>query len=161
MSGDNEMFLDRWSRLKQEQAKERVKEQATEKAPVPAQTTEKAEQPAVALQPVEELNPDSDFVPFMGPKVDDQTRRSALKRLFTDAHFNVPDPFEAYSEDYTGGEPIPVEMLKSLNHARKLLFDDPEKTAEAAAAQSGPESGAAQSESASQELKNAVGKQDA
>ena len=150
MSEDREAFLERWSRLKQEQAGEK-----------PVVPEEKKEEPEAALPPVEELKPDSDFRPFMAAKVDHETRRSALKKLFADAHFNVPDPFEAYSEDYTRGEPIPMAMLKTLNHARKLLFDDPEKTAEAGAAQSGPESGAAQPETPSQDLKNAVGRQDA
>ena len=67
-------------------------------------------------------------------------RRVALKKLFSDPHFNVPDPFEAYSGDWTGGEPIPEEMLATLNQARTLLFDkkdEEEKSEEAKAAQSG------------------------
>src|SRR3990167_3704535 len=140
MSGDGEAFLERWARLKREQA---------------------AAQPAPELPPPEQLAPGSDFGRFMGARVDTETRRTALKTLFTDSHFNVPDPFEAYSEDYTVSETIPMEMLKTLNHAQKLLFDDPEKTVEAAAAQSGAESDAAQPEAPSQDLKNAVGKQDA
>jgi hypothetical protein len=46
-----------------------------------------------------------------------------LKKLFNDPHFNIPDPFEAYSGDFTGGEPIPPEMLATLNQAKTLLFD--------------------------------------
>jgi hypothetical protein len=155
MSEDREAFLERWSRLKREQAAETAK-QETAAPPVAAE-----ERKAPELPPLEQLTPESDFRPFMGAQVDGETRRTALKTLFTDSHFNVPDPFEAYSEDYTGGEPIPMEMLKTLNHARKLLFDDPDKPAEAAAAQSGQEPGAAPPESASQDLKDAVGKQDA
>ncbi len=108
-------------------------------------------EPAAALPPVEDLNPESDFTPFMNPRVDGGTRRAALKKLFSDAHYNVPDPFEAYSEDYTKSEGIPLEMLKTLNHAQKLLFDDPEKKIEAAAA-------APQDD---EDPKDAVGKQDA
>ena len=145
MSEDKEAFLDRWSRLK--------REQPVEKPAVPEE--EKAE-PAAVLPPIEELKPDSDFRPFMADKVDPATRRSALKKLFTDPHYNVPDPFEAYSEDYTKGEPIPMEMLKTLNHARKLLFDEPEKAAQSAAQ---PEP--AQSETPAQEAKDGAGKQDA
>jgi hypothetical protein len=139
MSEEREPFLERWSRLKQEQ---------------PA---EKAE-PAVALQPIEELKPDSDFTPFMNPKVDAATRSAALKKLFADPRYNVPDAFESYSGDWTGGEPIPLEMLKQLNHAKKLLFDEVEKTAQA------PSSKSAQApiekpERQQPELKDAVGKQ--
>ncbi len=153
MSEEKEAFLERWSRLKQQRE--------NDPPAVPAQKTEAAEEPPVALPPVETLKPDSDFAPFMGPKVDGETRRAALKKLFSDAHYNIPDPYEAYSGDWTRGEPIPAEMLKTLNHARKLLFDDPEKTAEVAAAQSDPESGAVQPESPAEDPTNAVGKQDA
>ena len=116
-----EAFLDRWSRLKQEQAKESLPEEKKPEAPMPA------------LPPAEALTPESDFKPFMDPRVASETRRDALKKLFTDPHFSTVDPFEPYSVDLTGEDPIPEQMLKSLNHARRLLFDEPEKTAEAAA----------------------------
>jgi len=128
MSEEKEPFLSRWSRLKTD-ARETPKEGApAEPAPPPAAHDEHAP----PLPPVEELTPESDFKPFMDAKVEPGTRREALKKLFADPHFNVPDPFEAYSEDYTKGEPIPLEMLKTLNQARKLLFDEAEtKTAQA------------------------------
>jgi hypothetical protein len=63
----------------------------------------------------------------MHPKVEDALRRVALKKLFSDPHFNVPDPFEAYSGDWTVGEPISEEMLATLNQARTLLFDTDDK----------------------------------
>ena len=114
-AGDKEAFLSRWSRLKQEQARE---------APLPA---EKQEAPPPALPPVESLTPASDFAPFMHPKVADALRRAALKKLFSDPHFNVPDPNEAFSGDWTGGEPITEEMLKTLNQARTVLFREEEE----------------------------------
>lgn len=156
MTQDKEAFLERWSRRKLEQAEE---------PPAPSLDRAQEDEPAVALPPIEELNPDSDFVPFMNPKVDGETRRAALKKLFTDAHFNVPDPFEAYSEDYTVSETIPMEMLKTLNHAQKLLFDEPEKKVEAAVAAAAPSDGSQtdtpQAETPQEGSKDAVGKQDA
>jgi hypothetical protein len=104
-----EAFLDRWSRLKKETA------ELPEK---------KEEAPVKPLPPVEKLTPESDFTGFMHPKVDDALRRVALKKLFSDPHFNLPDPFEAYSGDWTGGEPIPEEMLAALNQAQRLLFSE-------------------------------------
>jgi hypothetical protein len=163
MTEDKEAFLERWSRRKLEQAEEKP-------APPPDKAQQEEEETAVVLQPIEELNPDSDFVPFMNPKVDGETRRAALKKLFTDAHFNVPDPFEAYSEDYTVSETIPLEMLKTLNHAQKLLFDDPEKKIEAVAAAAAPSDGlqadtslaeTPQAETPQKDSKDAVRKQDA
>ena len=113
----DEKFLSRWSRLKQEQA---IEEQAIEQ-----QAIEKTDEtPAPALPPVENLTPDSDFTGFMHPKVEDALRRVALKKLFSDPHFNLPDPYEAYSGDWTVGEPIPPEVLATLNQARTLLFTE-------------------------------------
>jgi hypothetical protein len=124
MTEEKEAFLSRWSRLKSESREEEPG------APPPA-APEPA--PLPELPRVEALTPDSDFRPFMDPRVDAGTRREALKKLFADARFNVPDPFEAYSEDYTGGEPIPMELLKTLNQARRLLFEETEKVAQAPA----------------------------
>ena len=124
MTRDKEAFLDRWSRLKQEQPAQ----QPSNKPAVPEAKAE--EEPAPPLQPIEELNADSDFKPFMNPKVDLSTRRAALKKLFTDAHYNIPDPFEAYSEDYTQSEPIPAAMLAAINRVRDVAVKGPEKVAE-------------------------------
>ena len=136
MAEEKEAFVERWSRLKREadaKPAEAPKPVAAEEAPPP-------------LPPVDQLTPESDFAPFMHPKVSDALRRVALKKLFSDPRFNVPDPYEAYSGDWTGGEAIPEEMLKTLNQARTLLFkeDEAAKTAEARQpAQAAPEGGAA------------------
>ena len=116
MAQDNEPFFARWSRLKRETPAAKADE-------APAPTAE----PAPVVPPVESLTPESDFALFMNPKVKDELRRLALKKLFNDPHFNVPDPFEPYSRDWTVGEPIPEEMLATLNQARRLLFTEPEK----------------------------------
>jgi hypothetical protein len=110
-----EDFLRRWSRLKHKQAAQKP----AEKQPL---EKKQADTPP-ALPPVDKLTPDSDFTGFMQPKVEDALRRAALKKLFSDPHFNIPDPFEAYSGDWTVGEPIPPEMLATLNQAKTLLFD--------------------------------------
>jgi hypothetical protein len=105
---EKEAFLDRWSRLKRDSVQEKNEE----------------ESPRPSLPPVDKLTPDSDFTGFMHPKVEDALRRVALKKLFSDPRFNVADPFEAYSGDWTVGEPIPEEMLATLNQAKRLLFDE-------------------------------------
>ena len=110
-SEEKEPFLVRWSRLKRETP-------AVEK---------KDESPAPTVPPVEKLTAESDFAVFMNPKVKEELRRLALKKLFGDPHFNVPDPFEPYSRDWTVGEPISEELLATLNQARTVLFREPEK----------------------------------
>ena len=146
MTQEKEAFLDRWSRLKKEQPKEVPAEAKPPEAPMPV------------LPPVEDLKPESDFKPFMDPRVDAETRRGALKKLFADAHFNVPDPFEAYSEDYTVGEAIPEEMLKTLNQAKKLLFDEPKAAGEGGTPRADSAEAAPQPEP---EPKDVAGRQDA
>ena len=111
-----EDFLRRWSRRKHERAADAEK-------PKPVENKEDAAaKPAAPLAPVDKLTHDSDFAGFMQPKVEDALRRAALKKLFNDPHFNIPDPFEPYSGDWTG-EALPPEMLATLNQAKTLLFD--------------------------------------
>ena len=117
MAHENETFLGRWSRLKREERSEESK------------LPEKAEADAPPLPPAEALTPESDFTGFMHPKVEDAVRRVALKKLFSDPHFNTPDPFEPFSGDWTVAEPISEELMKTLNQARTHLFDN-EKSAE-------------------------------
>ncbi len=112
MEEKKEDFLRRWSRLKHD-----------DKPQPPAQE----EKPMPPLPPVEQLTPESDFSGFMHPKVGDALRRVALKKLFADPHFNIPDPYEAYSGDWTGGEPISEELLATLNQAKQLLFSEKEE----------------------------------
>ena len=85
---------------------------------------------APSIPPVESLTPQSDFSCFMHLKVEDSLRRVALKKLFADPHFNIPDPYEAYSGDWTVGEPISNELLATLNQARTLLFSEEDKKKE-------------------------------
>jgi hypothetical protein len=150
MSEGKENFLDRWSRLKEDTAKEEVK------PPVEKDAAKKAE-PAPVLPPIEQLKPDSDFRPFMDPRVDAATRRAALKKLFADGHFKMLDPFEPYSVDLTGEDPIPEEMLKTLDHARRLLFDEKKEPARELAKEPAKEV----AEKPLQEAKDVAGKQDA
>ncbi|MDA8109084.1 MAG: DUF3306 domain-containing protein [Betaproteobacteria bacterium] len=114
-----ENFLARWSRLKRERAGEPA-DAATPAAPAAAREA-RAEEPA-PLPPVEELTPESDFSAFMNPKVADALRRAALKKLFRHPQIDVPDPYEPFVGDWTGGEPIPQDMLKSLYQARNTVL---------------------------------------
>src|SRR5688572_12982354 len=107
MAEEKEKFLSRWSRLKTQ----------TKDVPDP-----KPDTPAPVLPDPDKLTQESDFTGFMHPKVEDALRRVALKKLFSDPHFNMADPFEPYSGDLTGGEPISEELLAQLNQARTLIF---------------------------------------
>jgi hypothetical protein len=145
MSDDEKTeFLSRWSRLKRENAK------PAEKPPV--------ETPPPALPPVDKLTAQSDFTGFMHPKVEDALRRVALKKLFSDPHFNLPDPYEAYSGDWTGGEPMTEAMVASLEQMKALVKTPPKPpAAETAEKENDPEPKPQTDEQGKQD----VGKQDA
>jgi hypothetical protein len=115
---EKETFLGRWSRLKREDRSE------------DKQLPDKPETEAPQLPPADQLTAESDFTGFMHPKVEDALRRVALKKLFTDPHFNTPDPFEPFSGDWTVAEPISDELMKTLNQARTHLFGDEQKKEE-------------------------------
>jgi hypothetical protein len=100
-------FLERWSRLK--------------KAADQAATAEVPNAEALLAN----LTPDSDFGQFMRQEISEEIRRKAMKTLFADPHFNVMDGLDIYIDDYNISEPIPPEMMATLNQARGLLFDEP------------------------------------
>jgi len=106
-----EAFLSRWSR-KKEEARE---------PPPPAQQQPDLKSPAPELPPIESLTPDSDYRAFFQPKVNDDVRRAALKKLFGDPRFNVMDGLDVYIDDYSKTEPIPPEMLAGMKTAQDIL----------------------------------------
>jgi hypothetical protein len=117
MAQEKETFLGRWSRLKREE------ESKPAEKPVEPATKETAAPP---LPAAEDLTATSDFSAFMHPKVQDAVRRVALKKLFNDPHFNIPDPYEPFSGDWTG-EALEPEMLKRLNQARTHILSEEER----------------------------------
>jgi hypothetical protein len=118
MADEKEPFLARWSRLKRENPAEPARERPEEER-----------QPEKPVPPLESLTPESDFSAFMQPKVKEELRRLALKKLFRDPHFNIPDPFEPFSGDWTTGAPIAPDMLAKLTQTRTLLMTHEERKA--------------------------------
>ncbi len=116
--------LRRWSRRKLEAAREPAVEEprattvSVPEAPPPPNAAQAAVPPPVEakapLPSVESLTPESDFTVFMQPDVDDGLKRQALKKLFTDPHFNVMDGLDIYIDDYTKPDPIPPSVLERL-----------------------------------------------
>ena len=93
-------------------------------APQPEKAPEKAADPKASppeLPPIDKLTIDSDFRGFFHPKVGEDVRRAALKKLFSDPRFNVMDGLDVYIDDYSKSEPIPPEMLAGLRQAQKIL----------------------------------------
>jgi hypothetical protein len=131
IADEDENFVSRWSRRKIEARKTTEKPAEPKPPSEPAALNAGAVAPPLAaseLPPLESLKGlASEYTEFLKPGVDENLRRSALKKLFADPHFENFERFEAYCEDFTQGEPIPLAMLKTLEHAKGLLFNDEEK----------------------------------
>ena len=57
---------------------------------------------------------------FMQPNVDPAVQQAAMKKLFSDPHFNIMDRLEIYINDYSIPDPIPMEMLKRMVQSESL-----------------------------------------
>jgi Protein of unknown function (DUF3306) len=92
----------------------------------------KALPPAPTLDDVKALTTESDFKPFMVSNVSPEVKNAAMKKLFTDPHYNVMDMMDTYVDDYSKSDPIPEAMLKEMVSVKFLrLFErDEEEVAE-------------------------------
>ena len=100
----------------------------------PAAARPKPEAPPLpSLDDVAKLNRESDYAPYVNLQVDPQVRNAAMKKLFSDPHFNVMDGLDTYIDDYGKPDPLPLSMIRQMTSARALgLFAD-EEAAEAKA----------------------------
>ncbi len=84
-----------------------------------------AADPAPTLADVAALTRESDYARFVAPGVDSGVRNAALKKLFTDPHFNVMDGLDTYIDDYGLADPLPAGMLRQMAQSQALgLFSD-------------------------------------
>jgi hypothetical protein len=129
-------FFKRWSDLKQSQTK-----------PTPAETTTQAQtevqetlSPAGAINPdryaaenesptqsigptlddVAKLTKDSDFSTFVSADVGDDVHHAAMKKLFSDPHYNIMDGLDIYIDDYSKEDPLPAGMLEKMVQSSML-----------------------------------------
>ncbi|HRH06888.1 MAG TPA: DUF3306 domain-containing protein, partial [Burkholderiaceae bacterium] len=73
------------------------------------------------------LTKESDFAPFVARNVSPEVRNAAMKKLFTDPHYNVMDRLDIYIDDYSKPDPLPLAMMRQLASAKFLnLFDEEE-----------------------------------
>lgn len=98
--------------------------------PLPEPTLLAEPEAKAALPSIESLTHDVDFSPFMARDVDPGLRNQAMKKLFTNPHYQFAqmDKLDIYIDDYSQPDPIPLEMLRQMNQAKALfLFEDEEK----------------------------------
>lgn len=144
-------FLERWSRLKRRGVHTDAAMGDTAVAPAPESLPVEVKTPAVtasgvealsvpgaelSLPPLELLDLDADFTGFLNKEVSESLRRAALRKLFSDPHFNRMDGLDTYIGDYSAAEPIPPDILKRLRQFETFLGDDPLPAEPAAAADS-------------------------
>lgn len=87
--------------------------------------------PSATLEDVKALTPQSDFKPFVARSVAPEVRNAAMKKLFSDPHFNVMDRLDIYIDDYGRPDPLPESMLRQMVSAKFLkLFEEEEEEEE-------------------------------
>lgn len=116
MTNDDEKFVSRWSRLKRE-ARDRADKPESREAASPADPRA----PTPDVPPLDKLDFDSDYRGFFHPKIDEDTRRAALKRLFSDPRFNVIDDMDIDIEDYSKYAPLSAAVVASLKQTQNIL----------------------------------------
>jgi hypothetical protein len=128
-------FLSRWSRRKAGLEPEGLDNAAPELkpkiTPSPAPQDKKTTESPSTSAEVEPLPPTledaesidrfaPDFSAFMKPNVDPAVQQAAMKKLFSDPHFNIMDRLDIYIDDYSIPDPIPMEMLKRMVQSESL-----------------------------------------
>lgn len=133
--------LARWSRLKRDArvadkesvhtpdlsaASETNPVQVAARSPEEGQISDKAaDGPSKELPPIDTLDKDSDFTPFMDKGVPEELRRLALRRLWSaNSTFDVVDPFNVYMDDFTVFEAI--DIATDTTYKVGLGFCEPE-----------------------------------
>ena len=77
------------------------------------------------MPPLEDLDNDSDFSGFMSPKVSDELRNLALRKLFLGGMFNTRDGLDDYDDDFTSfeklGDIVTADMRHQMEMAKEAL----------------------------------------
>ena len=81
------------------------------------------------MHDVQQLTPESDYANFMARDVAPDVKNAAMKKLFSDPHFNVMDRMDVYIDDYSQPDPLPAAMLRQMASAKFLnLFEEESET---------------------------------
>ena len=147
---DDDGFLSRWSRRKVQARSGQPAPASAVTAPaavpqdavpvdVPAPRVEETGQgdaqdgqgapaaPPPTLEDVQALGRESDYSRFVAREVDPTVKNAALKKLFSDPHFNVMDGLDVYIDDYGKPDPLPPAMLREMVQSAALGLFGPEE----------------------------------
>jgi Protein of unknown function (DUF3306) len=114
-----EGFLGRWSKRKsgKEEVSLEKKLESPKDSPqaLPVESDSVEAPPPATLDDVAKIDRfDPDFSAFMKPDVDPAVQQAALKKMFTDPHFNIMDGLDIYIDDYSKPDPLPPGMLERM-----------------------------------------------
>lgn len=158
-AGAQQRFLRRWSERKAH-ARTAAKPSASSDAPtseLPAATRVDDAAPPLTdadMPSIDTLDENSDYKGFLSPKVSEELRRLALRKLFHLPKFNIRDGLDDYDEDFrtfealgkivTAHERHQMELRRQEEEerlAREKATDEPAQPARGAEAAERPEEG--------------------
>jgi hypothetical protein len=111
-------FFARWSKKNSEAQQQTSPDAVPDASSAPAVPAAKT---LPTLEDAGRLTHDADFSAFMAQGVDEGVKRAAMKKLFSDPHFNVMDGLDVYIDDYNKFEALTPDIIATLNHAKGLL----------------------------------------
>jgi hypothetical protein len=123
-------FFSRWGAKKTQAAVAKPESEASASPPATASVAKTEPAPLPTLEDVQNLTPDADFQPFVSRQVAPEVRNAAMRKLFSDPHFNVMDRMDIYIDDYGQPDPLPVGMLQKMRSAQFMQLVPPEAEAE-------------------------------
>jgi hypothetical protein len=141
--GEDEPFLQRWSRLKADSAARpgnvpAVPEPDPRDASAPAASDAPDEEALPPgdddMPPIESLNEDSDYSGFLSPRVSTALRKQALRKLFRSPKFNVISELDDYIDDYRNFPALGDIITTDMKHAAARLLEKELRAAKAAEA---------------------------
>jgi hypothetical protein len=86
--------------------------------------------PVLTLDDVKALTKESDFSGFVAKGIDPSVSNAAMKKLFTDPHYNIMDGLDTYIDDYSTHAPLPQSVLEQIVKGGFLNMFHPEKADE-------------------------------
>jgi hypothetical protein len=123
--GDHEAFLERWSRRKQEAGGTVPRGETADGGRAEGPGTKAAELTDADMPPLTALTEDSDYAPFLSPRVSEGLRRLALRKLFHGPRFNLRDGLDDYDQDFTGfaklGDLVTADLRFRLQQEARRL----------------------------------------
>ena len=72
------------------------------------------------MPPLKTLTEESDYTGFLSPKVSDELRKLALRKLFHGSKFNICDGLDDYDEDFTKFAKLGDVITAEMRHRAEL-----------------------------------------